>query len=539
VAGATTASGGTGGATSMVQAPRDLKVPPLAFDETSVTVIWSKPEVYSNISSYQIYRDGVLVGSTAKLFFTVTDLAASTAYTFTARAVAADGAASADSNAVVQVTAATPTVLDVTTAPYQAVGNGTTLDTAAIQRAIDACPAGGKVVLPSGRTFLSGALNLKSNCTFQLDGTLLGSSSASDYPYTSQRFPYYPVTNYMGLLNAYTTTYGSLTNIRVTGSGTITGSAGSYDVNGYTVLGNAEIRNGDNTTRGDMITIKGVDGLYFGGVTLRNPAEHTIFLSYSQNVTVAGITVNTFDIANADGVDIAVSDTVYVFDSTFDTGDDCINLNAGSSAPGVAEGIPASNVRIFNNVTRRGHGAVAFGSFTAGWIENILVEDCLFDGTNIGLRFKTGADRGGGARNVLARDITMTNILNQAISVDSHYTAGTQFPPATTPGVFQNITIENVVASLAATSCNATTGSSTNAGIWLYGLANAPETGVSLSNVAVSNGGTGQNCAGASIDWVTNSTFDLVTLQGFNTAWDIVTADTSGLTFRNCSPAVP
>jgi exo-poly-alpha-galacturonosidase len=517
-------------------------VPPLAFDDTSVTLIWSKPEVYSNVSSYQVYRDGVLVGSTTKLFFTVTGLVASTSYTFTARSVAADETTSPDSNAVVQVTAATPTVLDVTASPYQAAGNGTTLDTAAIQQAIDACPGGGKVLLPNGRTFLSGALNLKSNCTFQVDGTLLGSSSASDYPYTSQRFPYYPVTNYMGLLNAYTTSYGSLTNIRVTGSGTITGSAGSYDANGYTVLGNAEIRNGDNTTRGDMITIKGVDGFFFGGVTLRNPAEHTVFLSYSRNVTVAGITVSTFDIANADGIDIAVSGTVYVFDSTFDTGDDCINLNAGSSAPGVAEGIPTTDVRIFNNVTQRGHGGVAFGSFTAGWLENILVEDCLFDGTNIGLRFKTGSDRGGGARNVLARDITMRSILNQAISIDSHYAAGTQFPAASTPGVFQNITIENVVASLATTSCNPPTPpatSSTNAGIWLYGLANAPETGISLSHVTVSNGGSGQSCSGASIDWVTNSTFDQVTLQGFNTAWRIVAADTSGLTFQNCSPAVP
>ena len=97
------------------------------------------------------------------------------------------------------------------------VGRRQQLNTLAIQAAINACPSGGTVLIPSG-TFKSGAIFLKSNMTLQVDGTLKGSDAIADYPYTSMRFPYYPNANYMGLVNAYTTSYGSLSNIRIVGS---------------------------------------------------------------------------------------------------------------------------------------------------------------------------------------------------------------------------------------------------------------------------------------------------------------------------------
>jgi exo-poly-alpha-galacturonosidase len=264
--------------------------------------------------------------------------------------------------------------------------------------------------------------------------------------------------------------------------------------------------------------VKGVSGFYLGGVTLTNPAEHTIFISYATNVTVNGITANTFGLHNADGIDLAVSDGAFIFNSTFDNGDDCINLNAGTSRPGEQEARPDNNIRIFNNLTKRGHGGVVFGSFTAGWIQNVWVEDCTFDGTDIGLRFKTGADRGGGARMVTARDITMKNIVNQAILLDSTYTPGT-YPAAMTPGVFQQISISNVTST-----------SSGGEGIWVHGLAGRQHHDITMTKISVTGG------LGASLNQMSASTFDTVTFTNSGAApWKIT--NTTGITYTNCSPS--
>jgi exo-poly-alpha-galacturonosidase len=407
---------------------------------------------------------------------------------------------------------------------YGAVGDGTTLNTAAIQKAIHECTAGGKVVIPSG-TFISGALFLKSNITLQIDGTLRGSDNATDYPLTSKRFPYYlSGNNYMGLINVYTTTYGSITNVRICGSGAVNGGSdpvGSITGHKNTILGNNQAAAAnEDSSRADMITVKGVNGLYLGGLTLVNPAMHTIFISYSKNITVNGITVDTYDIHNADGIDLATSDTAYIFNSSFDAGDDCINFNAGVGAEGVKENYPDNNIRVFNCIAKRGHGGVVFGSFTGAWIQNVLVEDCVFDGTDIGLRFKTGTKQGGGAKNVLCRDIAIKNIAkNSAIFFDSSYSCDY---PSGGPGQFKDITVKNITCT-----------NLKKYGIYVNGLAGTPHTNLSLSNVSIDGGTSG----GAYINYCTNSTFDTINITNSTPPWTIDSNSTSGLTFKNCSPA--
>jgi lysophospholipase L1-like esterase len=267
-----------------------------------------------------------------------------------------------------------------------------------------------------------------------------------------------------------------------------------------------------------MLTIKGVDGLYIGGLTFVNPAMHTIFISYSKNITVNGINVSTYDIHNADGINVCTSDTAYIFGSSFDTGDDCINFNAGVGADGVSENYSTRNVRVLNCSTKRGHGGVVFGSFTAAWFQDFVVEDCIFDGTDRGLRFKTGLKQGGGARNILCRDITMTNIEKEAIFLDSTYSCSY---PSAGPGQFRDVTITDITCT-----------NVKKYGIYINGLADMPHTLLSFSNISITDAASG----GAYINYCTDSTFDTINIAESTPPWTIISNSTSGLTFENCSP---
>ena len=504
-----------------VEPPVKLMVPPLAFDDSSITVIWEKHANYADVVSYNVYMEGSLIGNTKNLFYTANDLNAETPYSFTVKAVDANGKESQPSNKIIQSTAAEMKIFDVT--KYGAVGDGNTLNTKAIQKAIDECSKGGKVLIPAG-TFASGALFLKSDMTLQIDGILRGSDKAGDYPKTTIRFPYYASgNNYAGLINAYTDEYGSISNVRICGKGTVNGGSdeiGSITGHKNTKLGDnqAGAEGSDDSDRCDMITVKGVNGLYIGGLKMYNSAMHVIFISYCKNVTIDGITVETFDIHNADAIDLATSDTAYIFNCNLDAGDDCINFNAGVGQPGVKENFPDQNIRVFNCIAKRGHGGVVFGSFTGAWIQNVLVEDCLFDGTDRGIRFKTGKNQGGGARNVVCRDITIKNMLKEAIFFDSTYECSY---PSGGEGQFKDITITNVLCENTKTY-----------GIYINGLLEKQHTNIKLSNVMID----GAKKGGAFLKNCNTCTFDNIVFKNVAKDWVIDNNSTAELTFNNCTP---
>ncbi|URZ02856.1 glycosyl hydrolase family 28 protein [Clostridium felsineum] len=502
-------------ADSISNVPQNVIVPTLGYTDNSVTVIWDKPIDYSKVASYDVYVNNSLVANTKKLNYTVTNLNPNSSYTFKVRAKYSDNTESQDSTVVTQKTAPASQIFDVT--KYGAVGDGKTLNTDKIQAAINACTDGGTVVIPQG-TFLSGAIYLKSNMSLRIDGTLLGSDNPSDYAFTSKRFPYYSTSNYMGLINAYTSNYGSISNVKIFGNGTVNG--GTYASGNLTKLGQAETKLEGDKGRGDLITAKGVTGLYLGGVNIVNPAEHAIFISYSKNVTVDGISVKTYGIHNADGIDLANSDTANIFNSYFDNGDDCINLNSGYGQDAVKENMPDNNIRIFNSNTGRGHGGVVFGSYTGSWIQNVSVEDCDFNGTNIGLRFKTSKNIGGGARFVKVRDVTMENIVNDAISFDSNYGLTPVDNPAPVPGYFHDIDVSNVTCQKAG-----------GYGIWVNALPSQYNSNINLNNITLNS------CKkGASINYLQNSTFTGVNFVNSGAApW--TSSNTNNVNYVNCTPS--
>ncbi|MGB8225954.1 MAG: glycoside hydrolase family 28 protein [Sedimentisphaerales bacterium] len=526
-------------------APQNLMVPPMAYDDTTIILIWSKPVDYSQVTDYRVYQNGTALGlsgrfdtTRAKLYYNVTGLTANTTYNFTVKSLNSSGTEIGTSNVCAKTTAATPAVFYPE--DYGAAADGTTKDTAAIQAAINACTAGGKVHLRAGKTFLSGSIFLKSNMTLQIDGTILGSTNPADYPFTCLRLPYYASgNNYMGLVNIYYNyndpasagkPYGSITDVRICGSGVINGCQGYSASNPHaittypylTTLGLSEVSaQGRDSARGDLVVIKGTNNVYLGGqpglgsLTVVYPACHTVIINYCNDVTVADVNLDTYDISNADGLDLGSSDTAYVFNSVFDTGDDCINTGAGVGQEGVDDNCPDQNIRVFDCTTLRGHGGFVIGSYTAAWVQDCLVEDLLINGTDKGIRQKTSQGGGGGGRRNLYRDIRIVNVVNEGIFLDSTYTLAKGYTPAATAGQFSGNTYKNISVS------------STKQSIYINALNPPAHTNNTFYNI------TGNKAA--YLNYCTNSTFNYCTVVG-SPAWNFVSGTCSGLSGTNNTP---
>ncbi|RYD86308.1 MAG: DUF386 family protein, partial [Sphingobacteriales bacterium] len=104
---------------------------------------------------------------------------------------------------------------------------------------------------------------------------------------------------------------------------------------------------------------------------------------------------------------------------TVSAGDDAICMKSSSTARITTTRL--ENVIVAGCTVYRGHGGFVIGSNTDGGMNNILVADCNFIGTDIGIRVKSNAGRGGLVRNVFIRDIFMSDITGEAISFDTYY----------------------------------------------------------------------------------------------------------------------
>jgi len=483
-------------------APLHLRVPTLSADQDSISLVWAKPASYSDISGYRVYRDGALVGSVGEPtggqagplvsrfyaessndqqyrvvphHFIATGLRPHTSYTFTVRSVNRDGLESADSARITASTTVVPQVFDVTR--YGAVGDGTTLNTEAIQAAIAAATPGATVRIPAG-TFKTGAIWLKSDLTLEIaDGaTLLGSENADDYQWGFRLLPYSTDVRFHALINAQTYTPGALKNIRIVGAGTIDGNGWlqqGVDADGFRVampstsatvgtngvLAKAQVARASELgskapypTRSNLIDLRGVTNAYYGGFTATNPANHTLVNITSKNVTVEGVRLETYSNNssasgnNADGVEFINSTGLTVYDSVFDMGDDAVNLNAGIGAE-AADDTPTSNVWVFDNYFRNSHGAIVAGSFTGAWIQDVLAEDNVITIGDVALRMKTAPANGGGGRRFLFRDSAVKNVAVQAFVFTSAYSdpnAAITVEPAGVKARFEDVTVANV-----------------------------------------------------------------------------------------------
>ncbi|MFI6079322.1 fibronectin type III domain-containing protein [Actinoplanes sp. NPDC051343] len=549
-------------------APRGLRVPALAYDDESVTLAWQPPPSASGIVDYRVYRDGVPVGTAgqaaagaasgyirrfyaepgnsaqvriATTSYTARGLRPSTRYRFSVRALYADGTESAASATIEQSTAAPLKVYNVV--DYGAVGDGTTLNTVAIQRAIDACRGGCKVLVPAG-TFKTGAIWLHSDMTLQVasGGRLLGSDRAEDYPYHYLLYQYSTDERFYSLINAHTYDYGSLHDIRIVGPGTIDGNGWKQtgvDADGNPLYAKGSASTVSSTgllaaaqvvdaaalgspspypTRSNLITLRGVTGVYLGGFTAQNPSNHTMSLIRDADVTVDGVNIQTLDVNNGDGVEWINSNGLTVMNTVFNTGDDCMNFAAGLGAA-ASDDPPAQNAWIFDNYFARGHGAVVLGSHTGAWIQNIVAENNVINGTDVGLRMKTVPTNGGGGRNVVFRDTAIKATTAEAFVFTSAYNdanAAITVEPAATPARFEDVEVDHVTV-------DGTAGPS----IHVVGVAGAEHRDLHFTDVRL------LTARPTSISYLAASSFRDVTFDNTPDPWMI--SNSTGLSFTGAT----
>lgn len=171
-----------------------------------------------------------------------------------------------------------------------------------------------------------------------------------------------------------------------------------------------------------MVSLHHCENVLLEGVTFQNSPCWNIHPAMCTNLTVRDITVRCPDYAqNSDGIDIESCRNVVVTGSCFDVGDDGICIKSGKDEAGRRRGIPCENIRVENCIVFHGHGGFVVGSEMSGGVRNVLVSDCIFSGTDVGLRFKSTRGRGGVVENIWIENITMNNILQEPLLFDLFY----------------------------------------------------------------------------------------------------------------------
>jgi polygalacturonase len=408
-------------------------------------------------------------------------------------------------------------VYDVTA--YGAVGNGTTLDTAAIQSAINAAGAtsGNTVLIPSGKTFLSGALFLMSNMTLDVEGTLKGTSDKSKYPIIWTRFAGKEQNCYASLVNGGSIDNTNsdrsavkISNVTITGNGTI-------DANG-SALYTAE--NGSGYARGRIVHFMQADNITLTNATFSHSPGWGIHFLYSAHVTVDNITINneSSGVGNGDGVDIESTHDAVVKNSSIQTQDDNVAVKSGDGSDGIL--IPSERIIIDNNSFVHGYG-VAMGSEMSGSIRDVEVKNCTWTDSAALALVKSKRGRGGVIENVNYHDLNYNNTktttggnwVPAAIAVFNTYPYSSapltyQTPDAGTP-TMRNITFQNVTMTDTGT---------TRPAMILQGLPESPLQNIKLYHVTLT-AQTGIN--GQYFDSVTLNNMTVNPITGPDYTWDM------------------
>ncbi|HWK03141.1 MAG TPA: glycoside hydrolase family 28 protein [Puia sp.] len=353
-----------------------------------------------------------------------------------------------------------------TIAAYGAIPDGITLNTIAINKAIDDCSrrGGGVVLVPAGY-WLTGPIVLRSGVNFHIDraAILQFTADPDQYPIIAGNWEGHPAARCQSPLSGT-----DLENIAVTGTGVIDGngdawrwiakdrltegewkkrvaSGGVLTEDGKTWFPSAKSLKGYRTKeagvlkpgmslqsfedirdflRPNLLVLTNCKKVLLDGPSFQNSPAWCLHTLLCEQLTIHDVHVrNPWYAANGDGIDIESCKNVLLENSTFDAGDDGICIKSGRDEDGRKRGRPTENVIVRDNIVYRAHGGFVIGSEMSGGARNIFVYNCSFQGTDIGLRFKTVRGRGGVVEKIYVKNISMKDIVHQAIFLDMYYFA--------------------------------------------------------------------------------------------------------------------
>ena len=351
---------------------------------------------------------------------------------------------------------------EVVLTDFGAVGDGVTLCTDAFAKAFAALEerGGGRLVVPDG-VWYTGPIGLKNHTELHLseNAVIFFSAHQNFYPIIETSFEGLDMKRCLSPIHAE-----GATDIAITGKGIIDGNGAPWrelkrrkvgdDIWNPTVKSGgvlsddgsvwypdegyrkARLTAGSLNKQADdldleeiktflrpvLVSLRNCERVLLEGVTFQNSPAWNLHPLWCKDVTVRDIVVrNPHYSTNGDGIDIEACENVVVYGSSFDVGDDAICIKSGKDEDGRRYGKACRNLIIEDCTVYHGHGGFVIGSEMSGGAENILVRDCKFLGTDVGLRFKSTRGRGGLVKDIWCRNIYMKDIVAEAVTFNLYY----------------------------------------------------------------------------------------------------------------------
>lgn len=364
---------------------------------------------------------------------------------------------------------------------------------------------GGTIYFPAGQ-YLTAAIHLESNITIEIEsGAIIKfSTNFDDYlPFVKVRWEGVFMNSLSPLFYAE-----NAENITIKGRGIIDGQGHAWweesrriideiKENGKTLFTNALQQQWIDANKDIKVSSyyeKTLERKFFRppfiqflecrnilieGITIINSPFWTINPEGCDNIVLHGLTINNPSSNpkghNTDGINPSSCRNVRISDCFISVGDDCITIKSGRDNDGRNYRRPCENLTITNCIMLAGHGGVVIGSEMSGGVKKVTISNCVFNGTDAGIRLKASRGRGGIVEEIRVNNIVMNDIQRNAFIFDLFYDKESVMEPVSerTP-IFRNIHISDV------------TGSNIKKIGYITGIEEMPIDEISFSNVNIS-----------------------------------------------------